>query len=54
MSEIFSILKEYLKDRKTDINIKTLSNKFEGEVKDTVSEMYLRDVDSGFEDNEKA
>jgi DNA primase len=53
MSEIFSILKEYLKDRKTDINIKTLSNKFEGEVKDTVSEMYLRDVDSGFEDNEK-
>jgi len=53
ISEIFGILKDYLKDRKTDINIKTLSSKFEGEVKDVVSEMYLRDVDAGFEDNEK-
>jgi DNA primase len=53
MSEIFGVLKDYLKDRKTDINIKTLSNKFEGEVKDTVSELYLRDFDAGFGDNEK-
>jgi DNA primase len=53
MSEIFCTLKDYLKDRKTDINIKTLSSKFEGEMKDVVSEIYLRDVDARFEDNEK-
>jgi len=49
ISEIFSGLKKYLKDRKSEINIKSLSKKFDGDTKDLLSELYLWDFDRGSE-----
>ncbi len=47
--EIFVELKKYLEDRKSDINIKTFMNKFEGEKKDLVSELYMWDQEGRLE-----
>ena len=43
IAEIFSRLKMYLKDRKTDINIKTFLNKLDEDLKEITSELYLWD-----------
>jgi replicative DNA helicase len=49
VSEIFVVLKKYIKDRKSDINIKTLMNKFDEEKQELLSELYLWDVDKAGE-----
>ncbi len=43
VAEIFNHLKMYLKDRKTDINIKTFLNKLDEDLKEITSELYLWD-----------
>ena len=43
VAEIFNRLKTYLKDRKTDINIKTFLNKLDEDLKEITSELYLWD-----------
>jgi DNA primase len=43
IAEIFNCLKTYLKDRKTDINIKTFLNKLDEDLKEITSELYLWD-----------
>ena len=43
IAEIFNHLKMYLKDRKTDINIKTFLNKLDEDLKEITSELYLWD-----------
>lgn len=49
ISEILMVLKKYLKDRKSEINIKSLMKKFDGDTKDLLSELYLWDLDKGEE-----
>jgi DNA primase len=49
VSEIFVVLQKYIKDRKSDINIKTLMNKFDEETQELLSELYLWDVDEAGE-----
>lgn len=43
---IFHELLKYLEDRKTDINIKSFLNKFDGEVQDLASELYMWEPES--------
>ena len=47
--EIFGELKKYLEDRKSDINIKSFLNKFDGEKRDLVSELYMWDQEGKLE-----
>lgn len=55
VSLIFVNLKKYLKDRKSDVNIKTLMKKYDEELQELLSELYLWDLDEtvGHEDEEK-
>jgi DNA primase len=49
VARIFEVLEKYLKDRKSDINIKTLMNKFDEETQGLLSELYMWDLDEAGE-----
>ena len=44
IGEIFEELRKYIEDRKTDINIKSFLNKFEGAKRNLVSDLYMWDA----------
>ena len=50
IASIFQEMSDYLEDRKTDINIKSLLNKFDGDVKDLLSELYMWDSGGAVEE----
>lgn len=50
--EIFLEMGKHLENRKTNIHIKSFLNKFEGERKDLVSELYMWDSDGKVEDED--
>ncbi len=52
LSEIFEKLEDYIKDRKSDINVKAFTNKFEDEQKNLISELYMWDSEEDTENNE--
>ena len=52
IADIFIELQEYLEDRKTDINIKSLINKFDEEKGKLVSDLYLWDFEGDLDDGE--
>jgi len=52
LADIFVKLEDYLKDRKSEINVKAFINKFEDEQKNLISELYMWDSDENLENNE--
>jgi len=50
IASIFQEMSDYLEDRKTDINIKSLLNKFDGDTKDLLSELYMWDSGGAVEE----
>ena len=49
LADIFVKLKDYIEDRKSEINVKTFLNKFEDEQKNLVSELYMWDSEKDAE-----